>query len=241
MINETLASRFFSGRDPIGRGIRLRRGSAAVWHIVGVVANVKNFEAIEQEEPQVYVPLAQAPQRAATVVVRASGGLEAVAASMRSAVAAIDPAEPIADLATMDERIERVTAPFQIISVFVTFFGAVTLLLAGVGVYGVVAYLFAQRTREIGLRMALGARRADVAALVLRQLQRYVIGGIVPGLALAWLMGQAMKAILFGITPDHWLPYVAMTFVLTLVMVIAVAIPARRAAAIDPTVALRYE
>ena len=241
VINETLARRYFVDRDPLAERIRVRRGSKDVWQVVGVVADVKNFETIDRDEPQVYLPFAQSPRRAATVVVRSSGAPDLLAASVRAAVAQLDPAEPVSDVATMESRIGRVTAPFRTISLFVTFFGAVTLLLAGIGVYGVVSYSFAQRTREVGIRMALGARRTDVAALVLNQVRTFLLAGVVPGLALAWLLGQAMKAILFGVTPTDWRVYAAMSLLLTMVALLAALVPARRATAIDPTVALRYE
>lgn len=241
VVNEAVALRYFAARDPIGQRIRLGRGSTNAWRIVGVVANVKNFDTREPDELQVYVPFAQSPRREATVVIRAPGEIESLASSVRAAVSAIDPAEPIVDLATMDTRIERATGPFVTMSTFAVFFAGVSLLLAGVGVYGVVSYAFAQRTREIGIRMALGARRADVAALVLAQVRTFLIAGAVPGLALAWLLGRGMEALLFGVTAADWTPYVAMTLLLTLVALVAVLVPARRATTIDPAIALRCE
>ncbi len=241
MINETLARRYFSGRDPIGQGLRLRRESQDVWRIVGIVADVKNYETTDASEPQIYVPFAQQPVREMTVVVRASGDPEALAGTVRHAVAALDPQEPVSRVFTMEALIGQVTTPYRTTSTFVAFFGVVTLLLAGVGVYGVISYTFSQRTREIGLRMALGARRADVAWLVFRQVRTFVLAGLIPGLILAWALAQAMKAILFGVTPTDWQVYVAMCLVLTAVMLLAALVPARRATAVDPMTALRCE
>jgi putative ABC transport system permease protein len=241
MINETLASRYFAGRDPVGQRVRLVRASTDLWTIVGVVADVKNFETVEVSEPHVYVPMLQRPRRQMTVAVRSSGDPAALAATVRSAVAALDPAEPLVDVATMENRIRRVTGPFSVMSTFVTFFGVVTLLLAGVGVYGVIAYSFAQRTREIGIRMALGARRADVARLVLNQIRTFVVGGLVPGIVMAAAFGHAMRALLFGVTPTDWRLYAAMTAILALVGILAALVPTRRAVSIDPMTALRYE
>jgi putative ABC transport system permease protein len=241
LINDFLAARHFAARDPIGELIRLQRGSTDVWRVVGVVANVKNFEAMEPSEPQVYVPFAQSPERDATVILRVRDDPAALAPSVRSVVAEIDPAEPIADFVSMTDRIDRVTAPYNTISAFVTFFGIVTLLLSAVGLYGVVSYSFAQRTREIGIRMALGARRSDVAGMVLAHLRTLLLAGVVPGLLLAWLLAQSLKAILFGVTPGDWRVYLAMAIVLTLVSLAAIVVPARRATAINPTAALRYE
>jgi predicted permease len=241
MINETLAHRHFSGSDPIGRRVRLGRASVDLWSIVGVVADVKTFEPTDPREPQVYVPHAQSPGRYMTVVIRSAGDPLLLSSSVRAAIATLDPAEPIQDLTTMDRRIKRVTGPYQVVSEFVTFFGAVTLLLAGVGVYGVVSYSFAQRTREIGIRMALGARRADVAALVMRQIRAFLLGGLVPGFLLAWVLANTMEAILFGVTPWDAPLYVGMPLLLTLVSVLAALLPAKRATAIEPVVALRHE
>ena len=154
------------------------------------------------------MPFAQRPSREMTVIVRATGDAESLIATSRDVVATLDSAEPIARVFAMDALIGHVTTPFQTMSTFVSFFGAVTLLLAGVGVYGVVSYNFSQRTREIGLRMALGASRADVAALVLAQIRAFLLLGLAPGLGLAWVLGTAMKGMLVGVTPTDWRLYV---------------------------------
>lgn len=241
MVNETLASRHYPKTDPVGRRFRLGRGSPDLWTVVGVVGDVKNFETVDEPAPQVYVPFTQHPRREMTVVVRVSGDPEALVATARGAVAELDPAEPIADMATMETRIHRVTGPFQTISAFVVFFGAVTLLLAGVGVYGVISCSFAQRTREIGIRMALGAHRTDVAGLVLKQIRMFLLAGVVPGMLIAWTLGRALQGMLFGVTATDWRLYLGMSLVLTVVALLAAAVPARRATAIDPMAALRHE
>jgi len=137
--------------------------------------------------------------------------------------------------------IGHVTAPYTITASFVSVLGALTLLLAAVGVYGVISFTFAQRTREIGIRMALGARRIEVAALVMRQVRTLLLAGLVPGLAIAWLLGSALKALLFGVAPTDWRVYVAMCALLAAVAVLAALVPARRATAVDPITALRHE
>jgi ABC-type antimicrobial peptide transport system permease subunit len=114
-------------------------------------------------------------------------------------------------------------------------------LLSGVGVYGVISYTWAQRTREIGVRIALGARRSDVAVLVLEQLRMFLLASLVPGILLAWAIGQALQAMLFGVTPTDWRVYASMTALLTAVALVAVLIPAHRAMSIDPMKALRWE
>jgi putative ABC transport system permease protein len=241
LVNETLAARFLGGREALGRRLRLGRGTTDVWTVVGVTADVKNYETIDAAEPQVHIPFAQQPRRTNTVVVRTLGPPDSLAPSARAAVASVDPAEPVAGIATMDELIKRDTGPYENIGTFVTVLGVVTLLLAGVGVYGVVSYTFAQRTREIGIRMALGASRVDVALLVLKQIRLLLGAAFVPGLALAFALGHTLKAILFGVTPTDFRLYGAMTLLLTAVAVLAAFVPARRAARIDPMRALRYD
>jgi putative ABC transport system permease protein len=241
LVSETAVSRHFLNQDPLGRRIRLARGSQDVWTIVGVVGDVKNYETIDPPESQVYVPFAQLPRRAMTVVLRTSRSPQAIFPSIRAAVAALDPAEPVSDITTMVDRIQRVTAGYQTIGRFVAFLGGLTLLLAGIGVYGVVSYTFAQRTKEIGIRIALGARRLDVATLVLRQLRALLLAALVPGLLIAWALGHALKAVLFGVTPTDWRLYLSMTLILAAVAILAAFVPARRATAIDPVTALRHE
>ena len=241
LVNETLAARLLSGREPIGRRIRLGRGTPDVWTVVGVTADVKNYETTDSGELQVHVPFSQQPRRAMTVVVRTSSPPDALAPRARGLVEAIDPAEPVASMSSMEELIRRTTAPFETMGEFSAALGFVTLILAGVGVYGVVAYTFAQRTREIGIRMALGASRADVAVLVLKQIRLFLGAGVVPGLIMAFALAQALQAALVGVTPTDWRLYAAMTGLLTAVAVLAALVPARRAAAIDPMRALRYD
>jgi ABC-type antimicrobial peptide transport system permease subunit len=176
-----------------------------------------------------------------TVVVRTNGDPEQLVATAREAVVAIDPEEPIIDVATMAERIHRATGPFETISSFVAFCGVVTLLLAGVGVYGVISYSWSRRTREIGIRIALGAGRLDVGTLVLKQIRTFLLAGLLPGLLLAWTIGNALQAMLVGVTPTDWRVYLSMTMLLTTVALIAVLVPARRAMSVDPMKTLRDE
>ena len=241
LINETLASRHFASRDPLGQRLRLGRTSQELWTVVGIVQDVINFEPTDTPEPQVYVPFSQSPRAQMTVVIRTDADPAALLGTIRASVATLDPAEPIIDAATMSERMHRVTAVFDTVATFVGAMGTVTLLLAGVGVYGVVSYTFAQRTREIGIRMALGAHRADVAGLVLKQIRTFLMLGLIPGLMLAWLLGRALEGILVGVAPGDWRLYLMMTLVLIVVALLAAAVPLRRAVAIDPARALRYE
>src|SRR5262249_39576318 len=197
--------------------------------VAGGLRAAKPSDPTPPATPQAYVPFAQQPRRAMTVVVRTAGEPDALSATVRGAVAAIDPREPIVDLASMEARIHRVTGPYQTIGSFVMFFGAVTLLLAGIGVYGVISYSWAQRTREIGIRMARGRRRADVGRLVILQIRTFLLAALVPGLVLAWGIGRALQAMLFGVTATDWRLYLSMTGLLAAVALVAVLVPARRA------------
>jgi predicted permease len=241
VVNEALVARHFDGRDPLGLRLRFDRASKDSWTIVGVVGDVKNYEPTDRPEPQVYVPIAQNAPSLATVVVRTSGDPESLSGTVLAAVAALDPTEPVSRIFSMDALIGLVIKPFQTISTFVTFFGAVTLLLAGVGVYGVVAYTFAQRTREIGIRVALGARRLDVAWLVFRQLRMFLLAALLPGIGLAWGFSHAIEALLVGVKPTEWWLYLSMSALLAAVAFLGALVPARRATAIDPVTALRYD
>jgi predicted permease len=241
VVNETLAMRYFGSRDPIGQRLRVGRASTDYWTIVGIVDDVMNYDTVSGHEPQIYVPFPQWPAREMTVVIRAADDPGALVGTVRGAVAAVDPAEPVSRVFTMPALIGQFTAPYQTTSTFVLFFGLVTVVLAGVGVYGVISYTFAQRTREIGIRMALGARGLDVAALVLKQIRTVLLAGMVPGLALAWGLGQALKAFLVGVTPTDWRVYLSMCALLAAVAFIAALVPARRAMRVDPISALRYE
>jgi putative ABC transport system permease protein len=240
-INETLAARYFESQDPIGRRLRLGRTSHDLWTIVGIVADVKNYETIRTAEPQVYVPFSQMPTGQMTFVVRSAADPESLIGTVRSAIAEVDPGEPVSRVFTMDALIGFDTSPYRTTSVFISLFGGLTLLLAGVGVYGIVSHSFALRTREIGIRMALGATRTDVARLVLTQVRSFLLAGLIPGLLLAWVLGQALKAFLVGVTPTDWHLYVGMPLALTIVVLLAAVAPARRATAIEPTTALRCE
>ena len=240
-IGEALARRYFGGRDPIGKRLRIGRGSSELLTIVGIVGDVQEYDTVSPPEPELYVPLAQRPTRAVTAVVRTQGDPHTLVGTARAAVAAIDPGEPLSNVYTMETLVSHFTAPYAVTSQFVLVFAAVTLILAGVGVYGVISYAFSRRTREIGIRMALGARRGDVGSLVLRQVRVLLLAGLVPGLLIAWGLGRAMQAFLVGVTPTDWRVYLAMCLLLAGVAVIAALEPARRATGVDPVKALRYE
>ena len=238
VVNETLAERHLRGRNPLGARVRLGRESTDVWTVVGVVADVKNDEPTDRPEPQIYVPLAQSPRLLMTVVVKATGDPESLAPAVRASVAALDAAEPVSRVFTMSRLMAFQVAGYSTIATFITFFGALTLLLAGVGVYGVIAYTFAQRTREIGLRMALGADARGIFRLVLGEGAIIIGVGTVMGLAGATLLRQTIEAQLYGTGAMEPTVVIVVSGILVVVALLATAIPARRAARTNPTIAM---
>ena len=177
-------------------------------------------------------------QRVMTVVARTSGDPATLATAMRSAVATVDPALPIYDIATMDERLGRSLAQSRFNTILLATLGAIGLLLSIIGLYGVLAYVVAQRSHEIGIRMALGATARDVLFLVARQGMKLVIAGIVLGLIAALISTRLLQELLFGVTATDPVTFIAVALVLIIAGLLASIIPARRATRVDPTRAL---
>ena len=247
VIDKVLADRYFANDDPIGRRIaKMGEGTPKepVWRtIVGVVGHVSKYGLDGRVKEQYYIPAAQRPQRAMTLVLRAAGGgdAQALAAPARAAVRAVDPDMPVYRVATMAEVIDATLVNRKFVMLLLGQFAAVALVLAGVGLFGVLSYAVSRRTREIGVRMALGARAADVLGMVVRQGMTLTAIGLVIGAAAALAATRAMAGLLFGIGASDPPTYVALALVLAAVALLACWLPARRAARVDPMVALRAE
>jgi putative ABC transport system permease protein len=238
IVNETLAKRFWPGGDAIGKHIRF---GDSLWEIVGVVGDVKR-QMIRPITPDYYLPLAQNTPETMTLVARSRTQPLSLAASIRSEVQAIDRDQPVFDIKSMAQVRDRMVMPFRVIGLLLSGFGVFALILAATGIYGVMAYAASQRTREIGVRMALGAKRADVLKLlVIGQGMRMTVIGIVIGLAGAIGLAQVLKGVLFGVNTIEWGIGAGVTLLMAGVSLLACYIPARRAAKVDPMVALRYE
>ena len=191
---------------------------------------------------QIYVPERQdAVWGGLSLVVRARGDMGALAQAVRGEVRALDPAQPVYDVKTMAQVLSDSTAYQRVTMFLMAGFAAVALLLAAVGLYGVVSYTVAQRTREIGIRMALGAQTRDVLRLVLRQGGALVLGGVVAGVAAALAATRALSSMLYGVSSTDASVFVIVPVLLAAVALAACLVPARRATKVDPMVALRYE
>jgi putative ABC transport system permease protein len=244
IINEALARQYFRGQDPVGR--RLKNGGPErpdnEWMtIVGVVGDV-NYSGLDTApEPTVYFPFRQAPDNAQYVVVRTTGDPHALAGATREIVGALDKDLPVANLRTMDDLMTASVAAPRFRTTLVAIFAAVGLLLAAIGVYGVMSYAVTERTHEIGVRSALGARRADVLRLVLGETLLLAGLGVGVGIAGALATTRTIRTLLFHVEPTDAATFAVIALILVATALVASYIPARRAMRVDPTVALRYE
>jgi len=238
IVNEAAAGRFFPGRDPIGSRIAFW-GAART--IVGVVANEKFHGVAEADPIAVYVPLAQAPSAngAGVLLVRTNGDPAAVAPAVRAAIRDTDPALAIFGVEPFDATLSRSLSQRRFTMLLVGLFAALALALAAIGVHGVLSYTVAARTREIGIRVALGARPGRVVRLVVSQGLALALGGLAIGLVGSFALSRALESLLFGVTPTDPVTYLAVGGFLVLVACGASLVPARRAARVDPLVALR--
>jgi putative ABC transport system permease protein len=240
--NETLTRKYFPAGDALGKRIRLEGPlEQAPWmQIVGIVQDVKH-ELNAPVTPEYYLPHAQDSWNAMVLVARSSVAPSSLAGPIRQQVLAIDKDQPVFDVKTMQQVRALSISVYSIGSVTMTIFAMVALLLAAVGIYGVMAFAVSQRTQEIGIRMALGARALDVLKLILRNGMFLAAIGAVIGLGGAFAITRFMSSLLFGVSPTDVLTFVLVTAGLLLVALLACYIPARRATKVDPLVALRYE
>ena len=243
IVNRELVQKHFGGRNPIGERITFGNptDSTGWMTIVGVVGSTR-LEGVGLETyPQVFTPLTQAPVPFLYVVARTAGDPLALAPLLRRELAALDPAQPISDVASMDERAASSVAQFKLNSIIVTLFATVALVLASVGIFAVISYAVAQRTREIGIRMALGAARTDVLRLIVRDGMSPAVIGVVIGAAGAFGVTRLMRSLLFGVSATDPIVFGVVATMLVMVAVGACYLPARRASRVDPNAALRND
>jgi predicted permease len=244
IVNQTLASRLWPNQDPIGR--RVNGSGEGAKTVIGVVADVRFAGPGAPPEPEFYQPLAQLEdvawnwtRRSLFVVARSGGDPAALGPGIRHAITAVDPGVPLFSVRTMEERMALVVETARFNTVLLTLLGAIGLVLAAVGIYGVIAYFTAQRTPEIGIRLALGASRASVLALVVRQAAAPVAAGVMVGAAGAVFAARAIATQLVNVRATDPITFAAVAVLLALVGLTAALFPARRAAGLDPTRALQ--
>jgi predicted permease len=242
VINQTMAREYWPGEDPVGRRVQVSWTHPNVEEeIVGVVGDVRGASLDAPIRPRIYYPQAQEPSGSLWIVIRHTGSAGTLTAALRGAVRDIDRNVPVQDVTTMYTHLAQSMADRRYPMLLLTAFAALALVLAAVGLYGVLAYVVGQRTQEIGVRLALGARPAEVLGLVVTQGMRLVGVGIALGLAGALLATRAVQSLLYGITPTDPVTLAVTGLGLVCVALVAMVVPARRAAKVDPMEALRYE
>jgi putative ABC transport system permease protein len=245
IVNETFAKEFFPNENPIGKHVKpgVSVTEDTPWReIVGVVKDVKHRQSLKREfEPELYVPHAQVPFNNLNLVVRTQGDPRALAKTLQAEVNALDKDIPIYRVKTLDQYLGTAIAQPKFNALLIGMFGLLALILTAIGLYGVIAYSVAQRTQEIGIRMALGAQTGDVLRMVLRQGLLLTAIGLALGVTGAYFLTKVLTDLLYGIQPADPLTFIMTSLMLTGVAIVACLVPARRAARTDPMVALRYE
>ena len=249
MINETMARRYFKNENPIGQRIEVQDivygkpnlGPEIPWEVVGVIADEKISGLDDDRSPGMYVSYSQSPTPGVSLIVKGETNPEAMQQAIIHAVQQIDRDQPLPDIKTLDVIKTESVGPNRLRTALMAVFAGIAMLLAAIGIYGVMAYSVAQRTHEMGLRSALGATTGSIVRLVIGGGITRVLTGLGIGLAGALALTRVLKSLLFGVSAtDPW-TMAAVGFGLILVAVIACYVPARRATQVDPLVALRYE
>lgn len=248
LINREMADSFWHGEDPIGQFIWIGKpmGPAAAEpaprRIVGIVENIREVALSEPPEETIYIPYPQTRNWSeAHFIVRSGQDPLGLVPSVRSTLRTMAPDQPISSIKTLDQVVSDSVVSQRFDATLLTVFGAIALLIATVGVYGVISYSVAQRTNEIGIRMALGATRGRVMGMVLGQGLRLALAGVVVGLAASYWLTRLLRELLYGVKPTDSVTFISVSLVLLAVALAACWFPARRATRVDPIVALRYE
>ncbi len=245
MVNESVVRRVFRGEDPVGKRIRVSGATPSISSpatIIGVVADLKYAKLDADAAPEIYLPYRQLPLlRALDVVIRTTGDPRALAPDLRKLISAIDRSQPVNQVVTLDQVLADSIAPRRFNMLLLGIFAGIAVLLAAVGIYGVMSYAVTQRTQEIGVRMALGARQDEVVRMVVKQGMGVVVVGVGTGLVAALALTRMMAGLLYEVKPSDPQTFVVVCMALAGAALLACWIPARKAARVDPVVALRYE
>jgi predicted permease len=247
VVNKALAERYWPGKSALGKRLSLDRPGEGIWYtIVGVVGDVHDAGLESPPTPSIYYPMVRfsdvewAP-RSITLVVRGGGDPAAFVAPLRAVVRSLDPNLPLSQVRPLGEVVERSIARTSFTMLLLVAAAAIALVLGSLGIYSVIAYVVSQRTREIGVRMALGATRRDISRMVLGEGLAITSLGIAVGLAGALALTRLMLALLYGVSPTDPATFVAVPALLAGVALLATWVPARRAARVEPLVAIRCE
>ena len=249
VINEEMARRYFKGEDPLGKRILIQEilygqpglGPEIPWEVVGIVGDEQTGSLIDTKSPGVYVTFDQSPTNDLNMVLRASLDPRMLTSAIHAAVHAVDKDQAIADLETLEQIKSGTVSSDRMQTMLLAIFAALALLLAAIGIYGVISYSVTQRTHELGIRAALGASRGSLLGMVILRGMQLTLIGLAIGAAGALALTRLLASLLFGISPRDPVTLIGVAAVLSAVALLACYIPARRAAAVDPLVALRYE
>jgi len=239
VIDELLASRFFPGRDPIGERLVPAHAATDTLQIVGIVATVKQSGLAAENRPEMYVPFTQWPVHYAAVAVRASGAPQQQARAIGRAVAELDRGVSVSGVRSMSDRMMQTVGLTRFSSFLASLFAVVALILGAVGTYSLLAHGVNQRRREIAVRLALGATRADVISVVVKRALALTVTGAALGFIATWIAMPALSGILIGVTPHDPRAFAAAAAIMIVVGLTAASIPAFRAARVNPVTALR--
>jgi putative ABC transport system permease protein len=242
IISESLVRKFFPNEDPMGKRIRRGTSSENPWFtIIGIVGDVKHNSLTEEPRPHIYLSYLQRPTPFLTVVLRTAIAPEGLSAAVRNEIWAVDKDQPVPEIKSMEKYLSAAVSQKRFNMLLLGIFAGVALILASVGIYGVMSYTVSQRTHEIGIRMALGARQSDVLRLIVGQGMLLALIGVASGLAGAFTLTRLLSTLLFGVSATDPATFALISILLCGVAFLASYIPARRAIKIDPMVALRHE
>ena len=241
IVDEGFVRRFLGDGDPLGRRITLGNSADRVREIVGIVGSVHHYGLEDTSPAMMYVPYSQVPSEFMTLVLKTTGDPAGLAPAARAAVLTVDPDQPVGEVRTMDAVVSLSVAPRRLPAVLLGLFAALALVLASVGLYGVLSYSVTQRTHEIGVRLALGAANGDLLRLIIGQGMRLALGGVALGLVAAFPLSRLISGLLYGVSPADPVVFGGLAVFLSAVALLACWLPARRAARIQPMMALRNE
>ena len=241
IVNETFARRFWPGESPLGKRFSLGGADAPMVQVVGVAQDGKYAGLTEDPRSFVYRPVWQSYSGSSNLIVRSRTDSERLLSTLRGEIAALDPQLPISSAKTMVDHLNFPMLPARLAAILLGSFGLLALVLAAIGLYGVMSYTVSKRTREIGIRMALGAESRDVMSMVLRQGMALAAAGVAIGLLAAFALTRALTSLLYGVSATDAATFTVVALLLTGVALVACFVPARRATRVDPMVALRHE